>query len=100
MKGRDGAYDPVLLEIFISLRASSAELLEVRELRLSAVKVGMVLSEDLRLRNGTLLAARGYEVTRGFVERVCGFGPDVVREPVRVIIAFPKVEGAEEPSER
>ncbi len=100
MKGRDGAYDPVLLEIFISLRAASAELLEIRELRLSAVKVGMVLSEGLRLRNGALLAARGYEVTRGFVERVRGFGPDVVREPVRVIIAFPKEEGAEPPSER
>jgi len=100
MKGRGGAYDPVLLEIFTSLRASSAELLEVRELRLSAVKVGMVLSEDLRMRNGALLAARGYEVTRGFVERVAGFGPDLVREPVRVIIAFPKGDGAEEPSGR
>lgn len=100
MKGRDLVYDPVLLDIFISLRAANAELLEVRELRLDAVKVGMVLSEDLRMRNGALLAARGYEVTHGFVERVRGFGPNMVKEPVRVIILCPKSDDAGPPNRK
>ncbi|MBI5580931.1 MAG: response regulator [Deltaproteobacteria bacterium] len=90
MKGRGYVYDPLLLDVFISLRTANAKLLEVRELKLSAIKVGMVLSEDVRMKNGALLAARGHEVTRGFVERVRSFGPDMVREPVRVIVSSAK----------
>jgi response regulator RpfG family c-di-GMP phosphodiesterase len=86
MRGRDDAYDKILLDLFISLRTANTKLVEVRELKLSAIKAGMVLSEDVRMRNGTLLAARGYEVTHGFVERVRSFRPDMVKEPVRVII--------------
>jgi hypothetical protein len=29
----------------------------------------MVLAQDVRTQSGVLLAARGYQVTRGFVER-------------------------------
>jgi response regulator RpfG family c-di-GMP phosphodiesterase len=100
MKSRDGVYDPVLLDIFLSLRAANAKLLEVRELRLSAIRVGMVLAEDVRMKNGALLAAQGYEVTHGFVERVRGFGPDMVKEPVRVIISSSKGEDPGQPFKR
>jgi response regulator RpfG family c-di-GMP phosphodiesterase len=100
MKSRDGVYDPVLLDIFLYLRAANAKLLEVRELRLSAIRVGMVLAEDVRMKNGALLAARGYEVTHGFVERVRGFGPDMVSEPLRVIISSSKGEDPGQPFKR
>lgn len=92
MKSRDHAYDPMLLNAFISLRTTGAKLLEVRELKLSAITVGMVLSEDVRMRNGALLAARGHEVTHGFVARVQSFGPDMVKEPIRVIVSSPKLK--------
>jgi response regulator RpfG family c-di-GMP phosphodiesterase len=51
---------------------------------LSALKVGMVIAEDIRMTSGTLLVARGYEVGKSFIERARGFRAGTVKEPVRV----------------
>jgi len=84
MFGRQGQYDPSVLAAFASwLHVESAEE-PVREMPLLAVNVGMVFVEDVRMQNGTLLVARGYEVTDSFVERVRNIAPGSVREPVHV----------------
>ena len=46
----------------------------------------MVFAEDVRTSRGTLLVARGYEVTEGFVARAKEFPRGHVKEPVRVIV--------------
>lgn len=59
---------------------------EVRELPLRLVQPGMIFMEDLRTDLGTLLVARGFEVTESFVERVRNFGPGLLGEKVRVLV--------------
>ncbi|MBN1606128.1 MAG: hypothetical protein JW940_05820, partial [Polyangiaceae bacterium] len=57
---------------------------EVRELPIAALRVGMVLTREVRLRSGMLLVARGYEVTQGLLARLRNFPAGSVEEPVRV----------------
>jgi len=59
---------------------------EVRELPIHSVAAGMIFAEDIRTSQGMLLAARGYEITEGFVARAREFVPGHVLEPVRVIV--------------
>jgi hypothetical protein len=46
----------------------------------------MVMADDVRLTSGTILVARGYEITERFVERVRNFAPNSIQQPVRVIV--------------
>jgi hypothetical protein len=48
--------------------------------------VGMVLAEEVRLANGTLLVARGYEVTSSFIERVKNFPPGAFSGDFKVAV--------------
>jgi hypothetical protein len=84
MRSRTGQYDLAVLAAFASRQEIDRSQEPVREMALVAVRVGMVLAADVRMQNGTLLVARGYEVTDSFVERVRNFAPGSVREPVRV----------------
>jgi hypothetical protein len=86
MRGRNGAYDPTLLEAFAAVLGSATRREEIREIPLRSVEIGMVFAEDVQMANGTLLVARGYEVTAGFVERIENFRPGMVKEPVRVVV--------------
>jgi hypothetical protein len=86
MRARRGAYDLALLEAFEGIRAAGTERTVVREIKVGAVRPGMIFAEDVRLASGTLLASRGYEVTERFVERISNFAPGSVREPLRVIL--------------
>lgn len=53
--------------------------------------VGMILAEDLKTSNGTLLATAGYEITSSFVERARHFRLGFVKGSVRVIVRGPTV---------
>jgi hypothetical protein len=57
----------------------------VKAVHAGALTSGMVLAEDVRLSNGTLLVARGYEVTPHFIERINNFPPGVFAGEFRVI---------------
>jgi response regulator RpfG family c-di-GMP phosphodiesterase len=87
MSRRDRTYDSRILGILEKKGVATFEQAEVYELPLSALRPGMVLAEDALLMTGNVLAARGYEVTVGFLERVKNFGPGAVHEPIRVIQA-------------
>lgn len=87
MRGREDRYDPTVLETFAALYGTSTVGVEqIRELTLAALKSGMVFTEDLRLTNGALLCARGYEVNQSFLERARNFRPGSVKEPIRVLV--------------
>ena len=44
----------------------------------------MIIMQDVRTQMGTLLVARGFEVTSAFLERMRNFGPELLNEAVRV----------------
>lgn len=87
MRGRKGWYDPVILEAFAGMRGSGQDKLQMLELSVREVEVGMVFGEDLKSSKGLLLIARGQEVTPTLLERMRNFSPELaVREPVRMIL--------------
>lgn len=79
-------YDAAVLAALGAVEYSGGRSEDVRELPLTGLRTGMVVAEDIKLMNGTLLVARGYEVTQGFVERAKNFPRGTVSEPVRVIV--------------
>ena len=60
---------------------------ELREMPLRVVQPGMIIMQDVRTQMGTLLVARGFEVTSVFLERARNFGPDLLNESVRVMVS-------------
>jgi len=86
MRARGDYYNPQVLEALEALLGAQDRPVEVQQVPLSALRVGMVLADDVKLTNGVLLAARGYHVTAGFVERARNFKGSV-EEPLRV---FPR----------
>jgi response regulator RpfG family c-di-GMP phosphodiesterase len=93
MAGREGAYDPVMLEAFKASCGSNGLADEVRELPLSELRVGMVLADDLTAGH-MLLVARGHEITESFVERFRNFGPGTITGLVRVTVPSRKKAAA------
>lgn len=85
---RDGAgvHDPKMLEALARTRGAEHARPLLREVPLAGLSAGMVFTEDVRLRNGVLLCARGYEVTPGFLQRVRYFRHGSIPEPVRVAV--------------
>jgi CheY-like chemotaxis protein len=86
LKGRADQYDPQVLSAFLGLHGQRREGDKIRDISLAALRSGMLLAADVKLANGTLFVARGYEVTPAFLERVKNFRPGSVREPIKVLI--------------
>ncbi len=79
-----GWYDPALLSDLATVVGAETEG-EIVELRFQDVKVGMVFVDDVRARDGTLLVARGQEVTASLIGRIENFWADLeLPGPVRV----------------
>ena len=85
MRGRDGVYDPELLETFARTVGVRSHSLVVSEVQLAGLEVGMRLVHDVRGRDGRLLIARGHLVTAELLERLHNFPPGHVHEPLRVV---------------
>jgi len=86
MRGRKDRYDPRILEVLAALRGGSGPRSGVREVSLAVLCVGMVFVDDVKTSTGTLLVARGFEVTQGFLERARNFKVGMVKEPLRVVV--------------
>lgn len=85
-----GRYDSQALVALTKLRGGPGTRDEVREVTIASLRVGMVFVRDVKLSSGTLLVARGYEVTAGFLERLRNFRADAVAEPLQVVVPAPK----------
>jgi response regulator RpfG family c-di-GMP phosphodiesterase len=85
MRGRTGVYDPELLDAFHRIVGVRVHGLEVSELRVAGLEVGMRLAADVRDASGRLLISRGHVVGPELIERLQNFAPGQVREPLRVI---------------
>jgi response regulator RpfG family c-di-GMP phosphodiesterase len=91
---REGRYDPAVLSDLETITGAEAHL-EVRELRLQEVERGMVFLDDVRSQDGTLLVARGQEVTDHLLERVTRYWGDLeLPRPVRVTVPVAAVGSA------
>jgi len=96
MRGRTGWYDPQILEAFAAMRGSTQDKIQMLELAIREVRVGMVFGEDLKSSKGLLLIARGQEVTPALLERMRNFSAELaIREPVRMLLPNPAVDAKE-----
>jgi hypothetical protein len=86
MRASADKYDAAMLSALDEISGSKPQVDIVREVSLSALKAGMVFAADVKLSNGTLFVARGYEITEGFLARLKNYRSGSVREPVKVII--------------
>jgi hypothetical protein len=75
-----------LIEKFAAHIGAGSGKTEAREVALRTVQPGMVIMQDVRTHLGTLLVARGFEVSSTFLERIRNFGPDLQNETVKVLV--------------
>jgi len=86
LKARVGRFGEALVDQFATHLGAGASSQELREMPLRVVQPGMIIMQDVRTHMGTLLVARGFEVTSIFVEKARNFGPDLLNETVRVLV--------------
>ncbi|MDR3569146.1 MAG: response regulator [Syntrophobacteraceae bacterium] len=92
LKARPGLYDPLVLSALAEV-VKTETMFTKAHLGASELRDGMVLSEDVFLQNGRMLAARGYIVNLTFRERLRSFSENPgIKEPIAVLV--PK-EGSE-----
>lgn len=99
MRGREGWYDPQILEAFAGIRGISQEKTMLLECNVPDITVGMTFGEDLKSGKGLLLIARGQEVTATLLERMRNFSTELaIREPVRMLLPHPAPAAGKEPA--
>ncbi len=81
MGSRALAYDPAVFDALSSLHQAVKGIAEVS---VAALRVGMIIAADVMTKNGTLLIARGHEVTPGLVHRLENFASSLVSTTVFV----------------
>jgi HD-GYP domain-containing protein (c-di-GMP phosphodiesterase class II) len=87
LRRRRGWYDPQLLDAFDELIGKDADERETAELGLHELAEGMIFADDVMTIQGTLLVARGQEVTAGLLERLRNLSRTMrAREPVRMVV--------------
>jgi hypothetical protein len=90
LRQRPTRYGAQLLEQFATHLGAGAGGDVLRDLPLRSVLPGMIIMQDVRTHMGTLLVARGFEVSATFLERIPNFGPDLMRESVKVLVPAAK----------
>jgi hypothetical protein len=94
LRGRSARFGESLLEQFGAYIAAEPNNPELHTIPLGAVKPGMTLTQDVRTPNGTLLLARGFEVTEVFLQYARTCGPDLLNKSVRILVrSTPEVAG-------
>jgi response regulator RpfG family c-di-GMP phosphodiesterase len=86
LAARPGLYDPDVLE---ALEMALGIALDFEEKSIGAAQLadGMILAQDVTIRDGRLLVARGYRVNRTLRERMKNFAVRPgIREPIRVLV--------------
>jgi hypothetical protein len=86
MRGRGERYEPRIVDALAELRVGASVRIGIREVSLAVLCAGMVFIDDVKMQNGMLLVARGFEVTPGFLERIRNLKPGTVKEPLRVVL--------------
>ena len=93
LRGREGRYGGTLAQEFATHLGAGTGETHVVEMALRLVRPGMTILQDIRTYMGTLLVARGFEVTERFIERMPNFGPAILGEKVQVRIPATRAAG-------
>jgi CheY-like chemotaxis protein len=88
MRTRD-KYSSKLLEAADLALAATRELSQPAVVSLAELRTGMILDEDMHVRNGVLVAPRGFEVTSSFLLHLRKFDGKIDRDKVKVLQATP-----------
>jgi CheY-like chemotaxis protein len=94
LRRRTSRFGEALIEKFAHHLGAGSGKAEARQLPLKTVQPGMIIMQDIRTQLGTLLVARGFEVSSTFIERSRSFGPELLNEVVTVQIPAAKAAGA------
>jgi response regulator RpfG family c-di-GMP phosphodiesterase len=86
LRGRAGAYDEVVLDAVARMFGDTSPRIEVREIPIAKLRPGMVLAEDVKMTGGSLLVARGYQITWAFLARIKNFPDGAIRGPLRIAV--------------
>jgi ActR/RegA family two-component response regulator len=80
-----GIYDRRLLYAFTGVVNLAGGPPPVQEVTVDGLKIGDSLADDVRTVTGSLLVARGQQVTEQLLERLWNLSPASIREPLHVI---------------
>jgi hypothetical protein len=81
-----GKYDLRILELLSEVVASEST--RFVEIRVEELRCGAVLASDLLLSSGTVLLAKGKEITAPMMERIRRIAADsALREPVKIFVS-------------
>ncbi|NIA08772.1 MAG: response regulator [Nitrospiraceae bacterium] len=84
MEEREGYYDPAVLRA-MKMALGVEHKYEVMDVTVRMLKEGMILGQDIRMEQGTLLISKGQEVSQLIIERLKNFAENsVIKEPFRV----------------
>ncbi|HVH45562.1 MAG TPA: HD domain-containing phosphohydrolase [Labilithrix sp.] len=83
MRSQAESYDAVVLDALEELYVKTET--TIIEIPVTRLLEGMIIGADVVTKNGTLLVARGHEVTPGLVRRLENFGASLGQETVQVI---------------
>ena len=92
MQKRHGIYNPQVLTALENLRMEKIDRREVlKKVRMSELKVGMIFDENIKAKNGLLLAPKGQEVTYTVLMRLRNLSSGIgIVEPFRVRVVANK----------
>jgi response regulator RpfG family c-di-GMP phosphodiesterase len=82
LRGEEERYDRAALDALANLCEMDGE--STAELPIPQLRHGMIIASDIRTKRGTLLVARGHEVTAGLLSRLENFGADLASNSVLV----------------
>jgi len=94
LRAQQDRHDLKMISALETLVGATVGPQELCELTVDRVRPGMVFVDDLYTHVGTLLVPKGFEVTEAFLERARNFGPGILQEKVRVMVA-PKAAAKE-----
>ena len=86
LRSRSARFGESLVEQFGAYSARESNSHELRTIPLGEVKPGMAITQDVRTSDGTLLIARGFDVTDVFLEHARTLAPNLLSQPVRVLV--------------
>lgn len=87
IRTKQSRYGQSLVEKFGSFVGAVSGGGEIREIPLRHVQPGMTIMEDVRTHMGTLLIARGFEVSPPFLERLRNLGASILAEKIKVRVS-------------
>lgn len=100
LRSRTGWYDPTVLTALDAVLHASNRYM-VKALAVSEIVPGMILGEDIRSKEGTLLLAKGRHVTQPILERLNAVARAYgLEEPLRVLVPMEWVVKGVSPATR